>query len=124
MTPILASQRELLLNRIEDDGLVLKIFLCPLTHYGGRVVPDSDAAEIIVSFKAPVLYQVMDEVIASLHGLTAPVAHHILFEVEVNDYMESFKLSELYAYDPVRNFLLVTAHSVVWISCRDEPAIV
>lgn len=121
MTPLLASDTEFLLEALADDGSALVITLRPTRKESGRVVADMDAEATTVTFASPMLYQVMDEALAAMHGLRAPAASVVLFEMAGNAYLDGQGLEQL--RPGVRHFLLLTAHSVLWAACEDGPVV-
>ena len=105
MSVLLQADAEFLLEALADDGMVLTVTLRPTRKEGGRVMAD----------------QVMDEVVAAMHGLAAPDAQTVLFEISGNAFIDGHGLARL--RPGVRHFLLRTAHSVLWAACDEAPAV-
>ncbi|KQV90823.1 hypothetical protein ASD15_01770 [Massilia sp. Root351] len=112
---------ELLLERLADDGSAVAVTLRPTRKEGRRVVTDRDAAALTVTFASPILYQVMEEAVAAMHGLRVPDERTVLCEMAGNAYIDGLGLEQL--RPGVRYFLLRTAHSVVWAACAETPAL-
>lgn len=121
MSVLLQADAEFLLEALADDGMVLTVTLRPTRKEGGRVMADRLAGASTVTFASPLAYQVMDEVVAAMHGLAAPDAQTVLFEISGNAFIDGHGLARL--RPGVRHFLLRTAHSVLWAACDEAPAV-
>ena len=121
MSTLLRTDVEFLLEALADDGIVLAVTLRPTRKEGSRIVADRLAVASTVTFASPMTYQVMDEVVAAMHGLAAPDAQTVLFEISGNAFIDGHRLEQL--RPGVRHFLLRTAHAVLWAACDEAPVV-
>jgi len=121
MSVLLQTDAEFLLEALADDGVALAVTLRPTRKEGSRIVANRLAAASTVTFASPMAYQVMDEVVAAMHGLAAPDAQTVLYEISGNAFIDGHRLEQL--RPGVRHFLLRTAHSVLWAACDEVPVV-
>lgn len=123
MQSILVSDSEFLLERIEDDGQILRCLILPTRLVKNVVLPDDQSKAIEICFESPCTYIVMDELLAAANGFKAEKKGDVLFESERAKFMKFFGMTEIYSAYELKFFLLVTAHTVICVVSENAPMV-